>query len=163
MLLRLWLRLSPRRRRRSFRMWRRSGWRRHTLASWLFLSHRPGRSFSLRRTGPTLGLLLLSARLLLGLRSLLLRLNATRFTLFLTTASRLLNRSLRLLLLHRSLRCLSGLLWWATAAAVLALITHLELLSLRMIRRIVHAHPLREIWPELRCDRSRARDDGGVV
>jgi hypothetical protein len=120
-LFRLWLRLST-------RCGRWSCWRCDTLASWLLLSHRSRRSFSLRRTGPTLDLLLLSAWLLLlrllAFLSALLLLNATRFTL--------------LLLLHRSRRL------------SFALITYLELLSLRMIGRIVRTHPLRKIRPERR-------------
>src|SRR6185369_2597211 len=105
---RLWLRLSPWRRCGAFRTWRRSRRRRHTLASWLLLSHRPRRSFSLRRTSPTLDLFLLTAWLLLWLLAFLpalFLLNATCFTLLLTTAFLLSLR--RTLLLHRSLRSLS--------------------------------------------------------
>jgi hypothetical protein len=61
---------------------------------------------------------------------LLRLLNATRFTLLVTSASLLLlNRRLRLRLLSRSL--------------FTTLVTHLELLSLRTIGRIVYAHLFR--------------------
>jgi hypothetical protein len=106
----------------------------------------PRWSFRLRRTGATFDLLLLSAwllLLLLWLRSLWL-LNASRFTLLLTATSLLLDA--RLLLLHRRRR-LRGLLWRTTS---LALITYLELLSLRTLRHVIHTHPVREIRPEVR-------------
>jgi hypothetical protein len=81
----------------------------------------PGR----RRNTLAMWLLRLLAFLLALLLSLLL-LNATSFTLFLTTISSRLNRLLLLLLL-RSL--------------------YLELLSLRMVGCVVHTHPLLEIRP----------------
>jgi len=124
-----------------------SCWRSNTFTLWLLL--------------PTFNLLLLSAclllcpwLLLLWLRSRRLLgsrlLNVTCFTLFLTTTSLRLNtRLLRSLhwLLHRSRCFLSSLLLrWSTAS--FALVTHLELLSLRMIRRVVYTHPLREIGTE---------------
>ena len=134
----LWLRLSPRCRRRSCRC---------------------RDAFTLRLLLPALDLFLLSAwLLLLWLRSRLL--DASSFTLFLATASLRLNtrllRSLRLRLLlslHRSRGLLRRLLW--SAASTSTFVAHLELLSLRLIRRVVCAHLLR--------DRRRARDHCRVV
>jgi hypothetical protein len=75
---------------------------------------------------------------------LLRLLNATRLTLLVTSTS----TSLLLLLLDRRLRLLSRSLFTT-------LVTHLELLSLRTIGRVVYAHLLR--------DGRRARDYGRVV
>jgi hypothetical protein len=126
----------------------------------LLLFYRARRTLSLRSAGT-----FNSLRRSLLLRSwLLLLLNAARFTLFLTTTSLLLNRSLRLLSLHWS-RC-----WWRRlrhllrrTASASALITHMELLSLRTIGRVTHAHRLREIGTEPRCYRRGAGNDCRVV
>ena len=87
------------------------------------------------------------------LRSRLWLLNATCFTLLLTatlTASSLLDTlftwPLSRYLLNRCLRCLRYLLWRTSTAS--AIITHLELLALRVIGRVVYAHPLREVRME---------------
>jgi hypothetical protein len=140
----LWLRLSP---------WcrRRSRWRRDTFAARLLLSHRFSGALRLWCTW-ALDALLLCALLLLRSRLLLWSrlLNAFCFTLFLSTASWL-SRSLLLLLRSRRSGCgrlLRHLLLWR--ASSVTLVTHLELLSLRTIRCVVHAHMLRKVGPERR-------------
>jgi hypothetical protein len=110
----------------------------HTFASRLLLLHWTSRTLSLR---------LRLARCRLWLRPFLLPLlllDATFFTLcvpcftLLLTATSLLNR----LLLNWSRRLR---LW---RASTLALVSHLELLSLRTIRRRIHTHRLIQVRPE---------------
>jgi hypothetical protein len=143
-LFRLWLWVRPRCWRWSFRG---SRWCCDTLASWLLLSHWLCGSFSLR--------CVLTFNLPLWL------LDTTSFTLLLAATSRFLDTRL-LLNWSRRWSLLRHLLLLRTSTAS-TFITHLELLSLRMIGRVVYVHPLREIRTEGGCYRSRARDDGGVV
>jgi hypothetical protein len=95
------------------------------------------RTFSLRCTSRTL-----NARLLLALWFL----DRTRL-------SRLFHRSR----LFRSFRSLCSLRWRRIASTLtVTLVSHLELLSLSAIRRLIHTHCLREIRTEPRRYRNRA-------